>query len=374
MAADSAALADAPMEATLSVSKETGVGRFRIDGFSLLHRKKGDAVSSGPIIDVGDAQWEILVYPRGNDRCKDGWIRVSVRCTRGSRETRALYSVSVLNQAGEVKHKLEEEALFMSGDGWGFDNFISLERLSDPTKGFADDVVVFEASVTVLGQEVVNIVPLEAAEGGSSSSRATPTEDLAADLRTLWESGQHSDIILRTGGVELRAHRLLLIARSPVFARMLASDMEEASTGVIRIEDVDPDTMAHLCEFIYTGSVRDSGGCWEDAEAAGALLQAAAKYEVQGLVRQCAAKVATMLTVDSVAEWLILASQIGLQADALKLRCLQFVATHLAEVQSTEGWQRLMQNGRVVSEVAPMLFQAISPPLKKRRSSGRRPD
>mmetsp|Transcript_77043 Transcript_77043/g.217927 ORF Transcript_77043/g.217927 Transcript_77043/m.217927 type:complete len:357 (+) Transcript_77043:194-1264(+) len=354
------------MEATLSVSKQTGVGRFRIEGFSLLHRKKGDAVSSGPIIDVGDAQWEILVYPRGNDRCKDGWIRVSVRCTRGQRETRALYSVSVVNQAGEVRHKLEEEAIFTSGDGWGFDNFISLERLSDTTKGFVDDIVVFEASVTVLGQEVVSVMPLEA--GGASAGQAA--EDLAADFRALWASGQRSDVVLQAGGAELRVHALVLTARSPVFARMLAADMAEASTGVIRIEDVEPETMLQLCEYVYTGSIRD-GRPWEDAEAAGALLQAASKYEVHGLVRLCAAKAAMMLTIDSVAEWLILASQIGPQAEALRVRCLQFAAAHLSEVQATEGWQRLMQNQRVVSEVAPMLFQAISPPAKKRRVARR---
>eukprot|EP00974_Lingulodinium_polyedra_P020202 1952060-Lingulodinium_polyedra.AAC.1 len=89
-----------------------------------------------------------MVYPKGNERCNDGWINASVRCTRGQREIRALYSVSVANQAGEVKRKLEEEALFTSRGGWGFDNFISLERLSDPSEGFTDDVVVFEASVT----------------------------------------------------------------------------------------------------------------------------------------------------------------------------------------------------------------------------------
>ena len=66
---------------------------------------------------------------------------------------RALYSVAVLNNVGEVKHRLEEEATFMSGDGWGFDNFIRQERLTDRSKGFAEDVVIFEASVTVLGQE-----------------------------------------------------------------------------------------------------------------------------------------------------------------------------------------------------------------------------
>jgi len=371
------------MEATLSVSKQTGVGRFKIQGFSLLHRKKGDAVTSGPIIDIEDAQWEILVYPRGNERCRDGWIRVSVRCAHCPRETRALYSVSVLNQAGEVKHKLEEEALFMSGDGWGFDNFISLERLCDPLKGFAEDVVIFEASVTVLGQEMISIAPLQMSESGPGSSScgfgaraATSCDELAADFRALWESGARSDVVLRIGDSELRAHRLVLAARSPVFARMLCSEsrMAEAFTGIIVIEDVDFQTMGHICEFMYTGSLRDSVACAADSEAVGALLQAAAKYEIKGLVRQCAAKVSTGLTIENVAEWLTLASQLGLQADALRLRCLQLIANHLAEVQATEGWSRLMQKPRVLAEIAPPLFQALCPPTKKRRTMFRRHD
>jgi len=358
------------MDATLSVSKRTGVGRFRIEGFSLLHRRKGDSVSSGPIIDVGDAQWEILVYPRGNDRCKDGWIRVSVRCTRGQRETRALYSVAVVNQAGETKHKLEEEAIFMSGDGWGFDNFISLERLSDPNKGFTDDVVVFEASVTVLGQEVVSHAPME-----DSDVVKLAAQEFADNFRALWESGQNSDVTLKTGDADVQAHRLVLSARSPVFARMLSAElaeMAEGSSGVVKIEDVDTDSMKRLCEFIYTGAIEDTK-LWDDAQAAGGLLQAAAKYEVGSLVRLCATKVAAMVTVESVAEWLILASQIGLQAEALKTRCLQYMASYLADVQVTEGWTRLMANARVVSEVAPLLFQAISPAsaTKKRRVTRR---
>lgn len=350
------------MEATLSVSKQTGVGRFRIEGFSLLRRKKGDPVSSGPVIDVGDAQWEILVYPKGNDRCKDGWMRVSVRCTHAKRETRAVYSVSVVNQAGDVVHKLDEEAMFTSGDGWGFDNFISLAGLSDPAKGFHDDVVVFEASVTIVGQEVISTGLLETRAASVASA-----EDLVTDLRNLWDGGNRGDVVLRSGDTEFRAHGLVLAARSPVFDRMLATKMAEASSGVVEISDVSEGNLRRLCEFIYTGSVKDDS-LWDDAEASGGLLQAAAKYEVHGLVRLCAAKVGTALTVDSVAEWLMLASQIGPQAEALKARCLRFTAVHLADVQGTAGWNRLMQNQRVVSEVAPLLFSTISPPGKKRRT------
>jgi len=348
------------MEATLTVTKQTGVGRFRIDGFSGLYRKKGEPVSSGPIIEIGDAKWEILVYPAGNERCKDGWIRVSVRCVSGQREVRAVYSVAVLNNAGEVKHRLEEEATFTSGDGWGFDNFIRQERLMDRSKGFSDDVVIFEASVTVLGQEDFKLQSM------TSESRSTSgSDDLSSDLRVLWDSGQHSDLSLEVDGTRLHVHSNILSSRSAVFARMLASDMTEAKTRVIKIVDVSLDIIRLLCEYIYTGTLHEQP--WENLETAGALLHAAAKYQVNGLVRWCSDKISTSLVVDTVAEWLVLASQMGPQAETLKSKCLQLAAANLAEVQATDAWQRFMRNPRVVSEVAPQLFQVISPPHPKKK-------
>eukprot|EP00931_Biecheleriopsis_adriatica_P100837 TRINITY_DN76078_c0_g1_i1.p1 TRINITY_DN76078_c0_g1~~TRINITY_DN76078_c0_g1_i1.p1 ORF type:complete len:354 (-),score=73.09 TRINITY_DN76078_c0_g1_i1:154-1215(-) len=349
------------MEATLSVTKQTGVGRFRIDGFSLLYRKKGDPIASGPIIEVGDFKWEILVYPTGNERCKDGWIRVSVRCLSGKREVRALYSVSVVNVAGEVKHRLEEEALFTCGDGWGFDNFIRLERLTDPSKGFNDDVVIFEATVTVLGQETVTVQTFPVVES------STPMDDLLDDLKALWNDSQSYDLTLEVNDVSIRAHGVVLAARSPVFARMLQTQMTEASTRIVKIEDFDAETVRALCEFIYTGQV---GSEWpqDNPEVAGSLLHAAAKYEVHSLVRWCSSKVAENLSLEIASDWLRLASQAGPHADELKQKCLQIVASNISDVQTTEGWQRLMANAGVIGEIAPMLFQAISPqPVRKRQ-------
>merc|ERR1711971_531906 len=170
-----------------------------------------------------------------------------------------------------------------------------LSLLQEPSRGLLqDDVMIFEASVTVLGEHVLSKAALEA--GGAQSESA---EDLVNDLRTLWESGDRSDVVLRAGGVEIKAHGLLLAARSPVFERMLSAGMAEATTGIIEVQDIEPENLRRLCEFIYTGAVRDCE-FWEDAQAVGSLLQAAVKYELDGLVHQCAAKVATMVTVESV--------------------------------------------------------------------------
>ena len=59
---------------------------------------------------------------------------------------------------------------------------------------------------------------------------------------------------------------------------MLTSDMREAKTGVVVLQDIEGKTMEKLLEFIYTGKIEEMGDQLER------LLYAADKYEVQDLV------------------------------------------------------------------------------------------
>eukprot|EP00747_Dinoflagellata_sp_TGD_P053579 gnl/TRDRNA2_/TRDRNA2_148537_c0_seq1.p2 gnl/TRDRNA2_/TRDRNA2_148537_c0~~gnl/TRDRNA2_/TRDRNA2_148537_c0_seq1.p2 ORF type:complete len:105 (-),score=33.63 gnl/TRDRNA2_/TRDRNA2_148537_c0_seq1:41-355(-) len=97
-------------------------------------------------------------------------------------------------------------------------------------------------------------------------------------------------------------------------------------------------------------------------------MRAAAKYELPGLVRLCEAKATMRVVVSNAADWLRLAAQVN--AESLKGHCLQFVAVHIGEVQDTEGWERLMQDKQLFAELAPVLFQTISPSTKKRKAKG----
>lgn len=358
-------------EATLSVQKETSIGRFRIDGFSLLlqKQKEKESIRSGAIIDVGGGRWDIEIWPAGDKNSREGYVRAAVCCTSAKKRLTASYTISVLNQAGETSFTKEDSAQeFSEKTGWGWSDYVSKTRLLDPQNGFvAGDVVVFEASVTVLSEPVVT-PPAPSAESANLGSPASPpaTSELASDLSALWTSGRRSDVVLRVAGGELRAHGQVLAARSPVFDRMLAAGMSEASTGVVHIADISVRVLRWLCEFIYTDSVQDTD-VWNDDGALGELMQAAAKYDVPGLVRLCAAKAAARIRVASAAEWLMLASQ--LRAESLKSHCLQVVATNLSEIQGTEGWHRLTQDKQLFAELGPELFQLLSPPptAKRRR-------
>ena len=59
---------------------------------------------------------------------------------------------------------------------------------------------------------------------------------------------------------------------------MLISDMREAKTGVVVLQDIEGKTMEKLLEFIYTGKIEEMDDQLER------LLYAADKYEVQDLV------------------------------------------------------------------------------------------
>lgn len=353
-------------EATLSVRTETGVGRFRVDGFSLLlqKQKEKESIRSGPIIDIGGAKWDIEIWPSGDKNSREGYVRAAVCCTSAKKRLNASYTISVLNQAGEISLTKEDSAQeFSEKTGWGWSDYISKTRLLDPQNGWVvGDVVVFEASVTVLNDPVLTGA-MPVADGGAPCASQ---KELAADLSALWLSGRRSDVVLKVGEEELRSHGQVLAARSPVFDRMLAAGMSEAETGIVHITDISARVLRWLCEFIYTDSVQDSE-VWNDDGALSELMQAAAKYDVQGLVRLCAAKAASRIRVASAAEWLMLASQ--LRAEALKAHCLQVVTSNLSEVQSTEGWQRLTQDKQLFAELGPELFQLVSPPpaTKRRR-------
>ncbi len=85
-----------------------------------------------------------------------------------------------------------------------------------------------------------------------------PCDLLLADK--LWSSANakmmtDAEIIVgRNAPRSFHAHRFLLSARSPVFAAMFNGTFEEARTGIVRINDVDPDTFAHFFKFLYRGT------------------------------------------------------------------------------------------------------------------------
>ena len=173
-----------------------------------------------------------------------------------------------------------------------------------------------------------------------------PREELSAHWAALLDSGRFGDVTLVMGEERLPVHSLVLAARSPVFDAMWSTTMQEQAEKEVEIKDLDPMAVRRMVRFMYTGSAGEE--LHNDNETV-ALLEAAHRYQVSVLVEQCVAALSSRLTIDMVAERLMVADLAGL--DSLRRACLNFITDatgRVAAVQATEGFAQLARSRRPI--------------------------
>ena len=74
-------------------------------------------------------------------------------------------------------------------------------------------------------------------------------------------------------GKELKAHKAILTARSPVFAAMFEHDCKEKQESKVEIIDFSFEAFKELLKFVYTGQVQLE-------QFAGELLEASDKVRI----------------------------------------------------------------------------------------------
>ena len=80
------------------------------------------------------------------------------------------------------------------------------------------------------------------------------------DMGNLLDSGKYTDVTFVIDVEQLPAHKIILAARSPVFAAMFAlEDSKESQEGLVDIADVTMTAFKELIRYIYTGRIPDKG-------------------------------------------------------------------------------------------------------------------
>ncbi|CAE8616049.1 unnamed protein product [Polarella glacialis] len=163
---------------------------------------------------------------------------------------------------------------------------------------------------------------------------------------------------------QFRAHRVVLSASSVVFEQMLfSSGMSEAKADAeIELSDLDPRLAHNFIRSFYTDDI--DAELWEDDESLCHLMSYFHKYQVKGMLKRCEDHVVKKLSVENVAERLMMADLLDL--GSLRERALSFLGAsshRLAEVQSTDGFARLTkQRAHLLADV---LAIAVQPAKRK---------
>lgn len=170
------------------------------------------------------------------------------------------------------------------------------------------------------------------------------------DYVKFFKNKQKNDITFIVGDKKIQANKLILSARSDVFATMFNAEMLEKKTGQVPIEDIEPAVFQLLIDFIYYG-ILESNDPIELLE----LIMAADKYEIKNLVKVCDSQIANKLSVDTAVDTLIVADLLKL--DNLKKQSMNFIARNKTKVTATQAYKKLKEKKH--KELSYELFEYV---------------
>jgi speckle-type POZ protein len=165
---------------------------------------------------------------------------------------------------------------------------------------------------------------------------------LVRDFAALLDD-KFADFVFKVENEKIPAHRVILAARSPVFAAMFQHDMQENKTNETDVTDVTPDAFKALLRFIYTGHC-EVGMLTED------LFMAAIKYDIQDLIQICAKEMVKKLTADNAVRLLIVSDLH--QAEDLKEAAMNFITKNGPFVMRRHSWTAFSKtHPNLISEI-----------------------
>lgn len=343
---------------------------WTISNFSFCREEMGEVLKSSTFsAGTNDKlKWLLRINPKGLDEESKDYLSLYLllhKCEQKG-EVRAKFKFSILNAKREEVKIMESQRAyrFVAGKDWGFKKFVKRDLLLDETSGLLPDdklTIYCEVNVVTEAREYSGQV--------SPFQSRVPTCTLSEDLGELFKSKDMSDVTICANGIEFKAHKSILVARSPMFRGMFRHDMKETQNNRVDVPDVDPDVLQEMLRYIYTGKSllesklqnkeqKDQKEQEREQHLAIELLQAANKYQLDRLKLICEEALYKTLSADSVAEILALADLYS--AAQLKNQAIEFISTHATEVIETDGWNRMVrENPHLVAEVFKALAHQI---------------
>ncbi|OEL37996.1 BTB/POZ and MATH domain-containing protein 1 [Dichanthelium oligosanthes] len=334
-----------------------GQHKLTIDGCIPSTKLPRDWSATSKTFEAGGYKWQITYEPYGyGNSWSDKYISVEL-VYGGRQQTDPLeFTFSLLDQAGKPvpRYSRSTEICFFNGDHkrkQGFHNFIRWKDLEE-SGCLRDNRFAIQCDITVIKDWALNS---DVNNGGGAAAPpparvVVPPSNLREHLNNLLWKKQGTDVTIHVGGeATFDAHGWLLAARSPVFeAALLSATKDDKVPGGggrrrMEIQGVEPKVFKALLHFMYTDALPEMKERDTTAMAKG-LLAAAHGYKLQRLKLMCEDMLCKRIEVNTVAENLVVAEQLGCRA--LKDACVEFISVpgNLKAVMETKGFEKIRAN------------------------------
>jgi speckle-type POZ protein len=297
-------------------------------------------------------QWRLVCYPKGNYGASSTYMSIFLEYIKGERDIKAKAEYSLVNRKCELTEMRKDAqfSVYKCGNSRGFINYVKYETLTLlENETLDDDKLKIYVRITIMDDAITEETKYQEFDDGESVNFTTRGfEGLVRDFTQLLlhSPSKMSDINIRVtvpyadysdglceSPVTFHAHKLILAVRSPVFAAMFSNHTLENTTNIIDINDLHPDTIQSMLEYIYTGKVTDI------KKSTVELYRCADKYQLEDLRSQAEMALMNSISIDTSAEILLLADQH--HSKDLKTRVIQFIVNgNLKAITQTDGWHK----------------------------------
>eukprot|EP01018_Ginkgo_biloba_P035521 Gb_29654 [translate_table: standard] len=174
---------------------------------------------------------------------------------------------------------------------------------------------------------------------------------------------QYTDVVLEVGdGSKIKAHRIVLISKSPVFKAMLENEMEESRSGTIKITDFSYAVLRSFVHYLYTAEA------FPDDHVACDLLVLAEKYQVEQLKTICEKFITSKVNKDNAIMIFAFAHQH--MAKHLLDAALSLIIENMHTLTTREEYHDLVEKDpRLVVEIyEAYLSKQVNPAVKETTS------
>ncbi|XP_057321496.1 speckle-type POZ protein B-like [Microplitis mediator] len=173
-----------------------------------------------------------------------------------------------------------------------------------------------------------------------SNKENPPHSNLFDKMKNFYNSQDFSDVTLVVGEVKIPAHKVILSAHSPVFSRMLQSEMRESKENIINIKEVDAEIILEMLHYFYTGETKAS----HDSETALKMLEVADMYQTTELRDICKFTLVSKMSVDNVLY--ILDAADDHNATDLRNSAMSFIVSNSKKVFATSQFKEMFYKNK----------------------------
>ncbi|CAI5437713.1 unnamed protein product [Caenorhabditis angaria] len=279
----------------------------------------------------GDEQltWSIKIYPKGNGENNKDFVFLCLNRVVNSNAKSAKIGFKSQFKLRTAENKDIEMRIHPNPSHSDYVSYIKRDVLFPQI--LPRDLIIVNVEIDVAVETITTTAEPIMFESTNCE------QQLVEDYQRMFRDNMLTDFLIRVGNREIRTHKAILAARSPVFEAMLKhADTEESKTGILNITDMDYDVIHEMIYYIYCGR------CQKDiSDVATDLLIAADKYRLEELKTHCEKFLVENLTIENACTLLILGDLY--MAPRLRQRAVQYILQRPKNVTHTPGWENIIK-------------------------------